>query len=129
MSIQAFFKLLMAKDISATSFIFFPAASIFVWIVPQQISYDSRIWDFARFWNILDLFKALHIFGNAAVHTHNFFIYQGHEWHVVKTVIKLLPNVDFVSPFNFVEKPIDTGDCLRFMVASQNNNLIRKSDF
>lgn len=129
MSVQAFFELLMPENISTASFIFFPAAGIFIRIVPEQISYETAVWYFARFRNTLNLLKALHIFRNATVHTHNFLVYQGHEWHGVETVVKLLPDVDFVSPFHFVEKSINTSDGLRFVVSSQNYDLVRESDF
>ena len=63
------------------------------------------------------------------MHTHDFLIYKSHKRHAVETVIKLLPNVDFIPSFHFIEKSINTSNGLRFVVASQYNNLIWESDF
>jgi hypothetical protein len=48
---------------------------------------------------------------------------------VVENSVKLLPQPDLVSALNLVEEPINSGDCLAFVIASQNDNLKWIPDF
>ena len=71
----------------------------------------------------------MHVFGNATVHTHDFFVNESYEWHMIEAIIELLPQFDQIPPFNFVEKSIYSGNSLTLMVSSQNNYLLGISYF
>ena len=71
----------------------------------------------------------MHVFGNATVHTHDFFVNESYEWHMIEAIIELLPQFDQVPPLNFVEKSINSRNSLTLMVSSQNNYLLWISYF
>ena len=118
MFFEKLFKLLSAKDIAASSFIFLPVSDILIRIVPQEVCNKSSIRHICRFSDVFDLVKASHIFGEPSVHAHDFLINQSHKRHVIKTVIKLLPQPNFVPSLDFVKKSINPCDCLTFVVTS-----------
>jgi hypothetical protein len=67
---------------------------------------------------LLNLFKTVHVFGEASVHAHYFLVDKCNQGHVVKAVVEGLPQTDFVSALNFVEEAVDAGDGLALVVAS-----------
>mgnify|MGYP000939168349 CR=1 FL=1 len=122
-SLQEFFELLTSKDPSTTSFIFFPVSNVFIGIIPKQIRDKPTIWDISGLWNLFDLLEAMHVFAEASMHAHNLFINEGHQGHVVEAVVEQLPQRNFVSPLDFVEEPVNPGNGLALVVATQNDNL------
>ena len=48
---------------------------------------------------------------------------------MIEAIIELLPQLDQIPPFDFVEKSIYSGNCLTLMVSSQDDYLLRISYF
>jgi hypothetical protein len=46
------------------------------------------------------------------VHTHDFLVDQGYQWHVIKAIPECLPKGDLVPSLDLIEKSIDSGDGL-----------------
>jgi hypothetical protein len=65
----------------------------------------------------------VHVFAEASVHAHDLFVNEGDQRHMVKAIIELLPERDFVPSLDFVKEPINTRDGLTFVVSSQNDDL------
>jgi hypothetical protein len=63
------------------------------------------------------------------MHTHNFLVNQGNEWHMIEALEKLLPKCDFVPPLDFVKESIDSCDGLALVVSPQDDDLTRVSNF
>ena len=57
------------------------------------------------------------------MHAENFIVNQSSHRHVVKTIRKLFPNLDVVSPLAFIIEPINSVDCRAFMVATQKEEI------
>ena len=108
----------MAENPSTSSFILFPSSNVLIRIVPNQIGNESTVRYIGGFWNTFNLIEAMHVFGNTSMHAHNFFIDQCNQRHVVKALIKCLPESNFVAPLDFVEETVDSCDALAFVVTS-----------
>ena len=119
----------MVFSISTTSFIFLPVPDIVVWVIPQKVGYDSLVGDIGWLGKTFHLLKAMHVFRNSAVHAHDLLINEGHQGHVVEAVHKLLEQRYFVPSLDLVEKPVNPGDGLALVVASQNDDLLREPHF
>ena len=65
----------------------------------------------------------MHIFCDTSMHAHNLFVNKSDQRHVIETIIKLLPETDFVSSFYLVKESVNTRDSLSFVVATESNNL------
>lgn len=48
---------------------------------------------------------------------------------MVEDSVKLLPQTNFVSALDFVEESVNSGDCLAFVVSSEDDNLQWVPDF
>jgi hypothetical protein len=90
-SSKEFLKLFTSEDISATSFVLLPVSCIIIWVIPKQVCYKPAVWDIGGFGDLFNLFKTMHIFGDASVHTHDFFVNQCDHGHMVEATIKRLP--------------------------------------
>jgi hypothetical protein len=121
--LKELFELLATKDPTTSTFILLPISHILIGVVPKKISDKSRIRNISRLGNLLDLFERMHVFREASVHAHNFFVDQGNERHVVKAVEECLPKCNFVSPFDFIKESIDSGNSLTFVVSPEYYDL------
>jgi len=65
----------------------------------------------------------VHVLRDTTVHTHDLLVDQGYQRHVIKAIPECLPKSDLVSSLDLIEKSVDSGDGLGFVVASQNNDL------
>lgn len=65
----------------------------------------------------------MHVFRDTTVHTHDLLVDQGYQGHVIKAIPECLPKSNLVSSLDLIEKSVDSGDGLRLVVASQNNDL------
>lgn len=126
--LQELLELLSAKDKAATSLIFLPVSGILIWIVPQEVGDEAAIRDIRRFGDLLDLFKTMHVFRDATVHTHDLLVDEGYQRHVVEAIPKGLPESDLVPSLNFVEESVNPGNGLTLVVTSQDDYLVRVSD-
>jgi len=91
MALQELLKLLLAKHPSTTSFTLFPVSHIFIRVIPEQISNQSRVWDISRLRKLFDLVEAMHVFAEATVHAHDLFIDKGYKRQVVEAIVEGLP--------------------------------------
>jgi len=121
--LEELLQLLSAKHESAPSLIFFPVTSVFVRVVPEEVRHQSTVWHICGLGDLLDLLKRMHILRDASVHTHDLLVDQGYQGHVIKAIPECLPKGDLIPSLDFVEKSIDSGNSLRLMVTSQNNDL------
>jgi len=71
----------------------------------------------------------MHVLRNTSMHAHNFLVNKSNKRHVVKAGVKCLPETNFIPSLNFIKEPIDSCDCLAFVIASENDNLLRISNF
>ena len=129
MPFQKLLELFSAEDIAASSLVLLPVSDVIVGVVPQKVGYDSLVGDIGWLGKTFHLLEAMHVFRNASVHAHDLLIDQGHQGHVVEAVHKLLEERYFVPSLDLVEKPVNPGDGLALVVASQNDDLLREPNF
>jgi len=122
-TLEEFLQLLSAEDPAASSLVLFPVSDVFIGIIPDKIGNEALVWHVCRFWELLYLLKRVHVLTEPSVHTHDLFIYQGDEGHVVETGVELLPKGDLVPPLDLIEESIYSRDGLTFVVSSQNHDL------
>lgn len=65
----------------------------------------------------------------AAMHAQNSFIDQGRYRHVIKHIGETAPQRWVVPPFDFIEEAVNTGDCLRLVVSTQQEEMVGELNF
>ena len=128
-SLQELLQLFLSEDEPTASLIFFPVASVFIRVVPEEVRHQTAVRHVGWFRDLLDLLETVHIFGDSAVHTHDFLVDKGYQGHVVEAIPERLPKGDLVPSLDLVEKSVDSGNGLRLVVSSQNDNLCWVSHF
>lgn len=63
------------------------------------------------------------------MHTKNFLINDGSNWEAVETICESLPELDVITTFALVIKPIDTIDGGALVVSSQEEEVLGVFDF
>ena len=129
MLLQELLKLLASKNVPTSSLILFPVAYLLIGIIPKQISDDTTVGDISWLRNLLDLFKAVNLPGDASVHAHYLLVNKGYQWHMIEAVVKRLPKRDFIPSFDLIEKAIHSCNSLALVVTSQDGDLLRVSNF
>ena len=61
------------------------------------------------------------------MHTHDFFVDQCNQWHMIERVVESLPQRYFITSLDLVEEPVDPGDSLALVVTSEHHNLLREA--
>jgi len=122
-------QLRLAKHVSAASLVLLPVPCILVGVIPEQVRYKATVRHVCWLVDGLNLLEGVHVFRDAAVHAHDFLVDKGHQGHVVEATPESLPEMDFVPSLDLVEKPVDSRDGLRLVISSQNDNLLRVSNF
>ena len=78
MLLQELLKLLASKNVPTPSLILFPVSYFLIGIIPKQISDDTAVGDISWLRNLLDLFKAMNLPGDASVHAHYLLVNEGY---------------------------------------------------
>ena len=52
------------------------------------------------------------------MHTHDFFVDQGNQWHMIERVVESLPQRYFITSLDLVEETVDPSDSLTLVVTS-----------
>jgi hypothetical protein len=60
----------------------------------------------------------------SSMHAKDLILNNSSNWHVVKTVRKSLPKSDRMSSFALFVKSVDSIDAVRFVISSQNEEVI-----
>ena len=63
------------------------------------------------------------------MHTHDFLVDQGHQRHVVEAVVESLPEGKFVPSLDFIEKAINSSNCLTLVIATKDYYLFWEAYF
>ena len=61
------------------------------------------------------------------MHTHDFFVDQSNQWHMIERVVESLPQRYFITSLDLVEEAVDPSDSLALVVTSEHHNLLREA--
>ena len=61
------------------------------------------------------------------MHTHDFLVNQGNQWHMIERVVESLPQRYFITSLDLVEETVDPSDSLALVVTSEHHNLLREA--
>jgi len=75
---QEFLKLFFSENKATPSFVLLPVLHVVIGVVPEQICHEALVRDVSRLRDRLNLFKAVHVLGNATMHAHYLLVDESH---------------------------------------------------
>jgi len=95
------------EDEGDTAVVLSPTGDVLVWISPQEVANHASVWHVGWAYQAAKLIEVCDLWGQAAVHAHDFLIDEPTDRHAVEDIAELLPHLDVVTSLALVVEAVD----------------------